>query len=96
MYNTITGELDGSAKKVEYFMWEEANDEFSAMARVTGFPAAIAAKMIGTGRLTQRGIRAPEECFVGDNYQFLLDELEACDIQIAEVIQPIETKERMA
>jgi lysine 6-dehydrogenase len=90
MYNTILGEVNGGAQKIEYFMWEEANDEFSAMARVTGFPAAIGAKMIGTGRITQRGIRAPEECFIGNNYQFLMTELEASDVQIAEVIQPIE------
>lgn len=94
MYNTIVGEKDGTPHKVEYYMWEEANDEFTAMARVTGFPAAIGAKMIGTGKINLRGIRAPEECFIGENYQFLLDELSACDIRIAEDIQTIEA-ERM-
>ena len=73
-------------------MWEEANNEFTAMARVTGFPAAIGAKMIGTGKIDLRGIRAPEECFVGENYQFLLNELSACDINIAEDIQTIEVE----
>ena len=95
MYNTIIGEKNGAPHKVEYFMWEEANDEFTAMARVTGFPAAIGAKMIGTGRINLRGIRAPEECFIGENYQFLLDELDACDISIAEDIHTIEAYERM-
>ena len=94
MYNTVIGEKDGLPHKVEYFMWEEANDEFTAMARVTGFPAAIGAIMIGTGRINLRGIRAPEECFDGENYQFLLDELSTCDINIAEDIQTIEA-ERM-
>ena len=84
MYNTVTGEKDGRPHKVEYFMWEEANAEFSAMARVTGFPAAIGAKMIGAGKIALRGIRAPEECFIGDTYQDFLDELKACDIHIAE------------
>jgi saccharopine dehydrogenase-like NADP-dependent oxidoreductase len=86
MYNTVTGEKDGRPHKVEYFMWEEANEDFTAMARVTGFPAAIGAKMIGAGQIDLRGIRAPEECFTGKNYQALLAELEACDIQIAEEI----------
>lgn len=95
MYNTVIGEKNGAPHKVEYFMWEEANDEFSAMARVTGFPAAIGAKMIGTDRINLRGIRAPEECFIGGNYQFLLDELSACDISIAEDIHTIEAYERM-
>ncbi|MFN2304449.1 MAG: saccharopine dehydrogenase family protein, partial [Anaerolineales bacterium] len=95
MYNTIIGEKDGAPRKVEYFMWEQANNEFTAMARVTGFPAAIGAKMIGTGRIDLRGIRAPEECFGGENYQFLLDELSTCDIKIAEDIHNIEILERM-
>ncbi len=86
MYNTVTGEKDGRPHKVEYFMWEEANQDFTAMARVTGFPAAIGAKMIGAGAIDLRGIRAPEECFTGKNYQSLLAELETCDIHIAEEI----------
>ena len=89
MYNTVIGEKNGKAQKVEYFMWEEANDEFTAMARVTGFPAAIGAKMIGIGKFDLSGIRAPEECFTGENYQFLLDELDACDIKIAEDVRTI-------
>jgi saccharopine dehydrogenase-like NADP-dependent oxidoreductase len=87
MYNTIIGEKNGRPHKVEYFMWEEANAEFSAMARVTGFPAAIGAKMIGTGKIALRGIRAPEECFIGDNYQDFLNELKACDIHVAEDLE---------
>jgi len=94
MYNTIIGEKDGVPHKVEYFMWEEANDEFTAMARVTGFPAAIGAKMIGAGRINLTGIRAPEECFIGENYQFLIDELSEYDINISEEIHTIETYER--
>ena len=87
MYNTIVGEKDGTSHKVEYFMWEEANEAFTAMARVTGFPAAIGAVMIGTGKINARGIRAPEECFEGENYRSLLKALEACDINIAEEVQ---------
>jgi saccharopine dehydrogenase-like NADP-dependent oxidoreductase len=89
MYNTINGEKNGKPHKVEYFMWEKASADFSAMARVTAFPAAIAAKMIGTGKINMRGIRAPEECFIGENYQTILDELNACDIHIAEEVQTI-------
>jgi saccharopine dehydrogenase-like NADP-dependent oxidoreductase len=90
MYNTIVGEKDGALHKVEYFMWEEANAEFSAMARVTGFPAAIGAKMIAAGAFEMRGIRAPEECFTGANYRVLLEALQACDIQIAEEVHNLE------
>jgi saccharopine dehydrogenase-like NADP-dependent oxidoreductase len=89
MYNTISGEKNGKPHKVEYFMWEKADAEFSAMARVTAFPAAIGAKMVGTGKIDLGGIRAPEECFSGENYQTLLDELSACGIHIAEEVQTI-------
>jgi saccharopine dehydrogenase-like NADP-dependent oxidoreductase len=91
MYNTVIGEKDGNPHKVEYFMWEQANEAFTAMARVTGFPAAIGAVMIGMGKIDARGIRAPEECFEGENYRSLLNALEACDINIAEEIQTLST-----
>jgi len=56
-------------------MWEQANNEFSAMSRVTSFPAAIGAKLIGMGKIDLTGIRAPEECIAGENYLWFLDEL---------------------
>jgi saccharopine dehydrogenase-like NADP-dependent oxidoreductase len=84
MYNTVTGQKDGRPCKVEYFMWEEAQDGFSAMARVTGFPAAIGAKLVASGKIDLRGIRAPEECICGENYTWFLEGLAARDIHIAE------------
>ena len=75
MYNTVTGMKNNIPHKVEYFMWEEANNEFSAMARVTSFPAAIGAKLLGMGKIDLTGIRAPEECITGENYTWFLDEL---------------------
>ncbi len=91
MYNTIRGEKNGRPHQVEYHMWQEADGDFSAMARVTAFPAAIGAKMIGTGKITQRGVRAPEECFVENNYQLFMAELNACDIDIDEVVLEMES-----
>ena len=84
MYNTITGQKNGNPCKVEYFMWEEASDGFSAMARVTGFPAAIGAKLVASGKISLRGICAPEECIAGDNYTLFMEELEKKDIIIKE------------
>jgi saccharopine dehydrogenase-like NADP-dependent oxidoreductase len=82
MYNTITGQKDGNPSRVEYFMWEDARDDFSAMARVTGFPAAIGAKLVASGKIDLRGIRAPEECIAGVNYTRFIEELEKKDILI--------------
>lgn len=89
MYNTITGLKGQAPYKVEYFMWETANLAFSAMARVTGFPAAIGAKLVGLGKTNLKGIRAPEECIVNGNYFWFLEELKKKEIHIKETISPV-------
>jgi saccharopine dehydrogenase-like NADP-dependent oxidoreductase len=91
MYNTVTGRKNNIPHKVEYFMWEKANSEFSAMARVTSFPAAIGAKVVASGTIDLKGIRAPEECILGKNYTWFLDELEKKNIYVKEKLsQPAE------
>jgi saccharopine dehydrogenase-like NADP-dependent oxidoreductase len=86
MYNTVTGKKGDRPHKVEYFMWETANSEFSGMARVTSFPAAIGAKLVALGKVDLKGIRAPEECITGENYEWFLSELEKKDICIKEKV----------
>ena len=90
MYITVLGRKNQAPLKVEYFMWEEVDKEFSAMARVTGFPAAIGAKLVASGRIDLRGLRAPEECVLGDDYEWFLKELKKKDISIKEKISPAE------
>ncbi len=90
MYNTITGKKNNTTYKVEYLMWEKANYEFSAMARVTSFPAAIGTKLVASGKIDLKGVRAPEECIVGKNYEWFLEELEKRDICIKEKITCME------
>lgn len=90
MYNTVTGTKNNIPNKVEYFMWEKADSEFSAMARVTSFPAAIGAKVVASGKIDLKGIRAPEECITGKNYKFFLEELEKKNICIKEKFNPSE------
>ena len=89
MYNTVTGTKNGKPHKVEYFMWETANSEFSGMARVTSFPAAIGAKLVALGKTDLKGIRAPEECITGENYEWFLRELEKKDICIKEKVTAV-------
>jgi lysine 6-dehydrogenase len=84
MYNTVTGEKEQKPYKIEYFMWEEPDRDFSAMARVTSFPASIGAKLVASGKLDLTGIRAPEECIFGENYRWFLDELKKKNISIKE------------
>lgn len=89
MYVTVSGRKDKHPHKVEYFMWEEPDQDFTAMARVTAFPAAIGAKLVASGRITHKGIRAPEECVQGDDYEWFMKELGKKNITIKEKISPL-------
>ena len=86
MYNSVTGEKDGKAARVEYHMWDEAQNGFTGMQRVTGFPAAIGGKLVAGHKIDLTGVRAPEECIRDGNYQSMLDELKLSNIQIKETI----------
>jgi lysine 6-dehydrogenase len=86
MYNTITGEKGGREAKVEIYMWDEAQNGFTGMQRVTGFPAAIGGKLVAGHKINLTGVRAPEECVKGENYRSMMDELKLSDIHIAEKV----------
>ncbi len=87
MYNTLTGTRDGRPVKVEYFMWDEADEQrgMSAMMRTTAFPMAIAARMVGRRQIDQTGIVAPEDAIAGGLYREFLAELAARGIAIERV-----------
>jgi len=57
MYNSVTGEKDGKAARVEYHMWDEAQNGFTGMQRVTGFPAAIGGKLVAGHKIDLTGVR---------------------------------------
>lgn len=86
MYNTVRGRRGGKPTRIEYWMWDEPRDGFSSMARVTGFPVALAARLLADGSIRQGGILPPEDCITGDRYAWCLAELEKRGIRIAETI----------
>lgn len=88
MWNTATGIRDGKRTQIDHYLWEEADTRngISAMARVTGFPAAIAAVFLGEGRIRKRGIVAPEECITGELYAPFMAELLERNITVLERI----------
>jgi saccharopine dehydrogenase-like NADP-dependent oxidoreductase len=91
MYNTVEG-LKGDVRiRISYHMWDEADTAtgISGMGRVTGFPAAIAAFMIGKGMIRERGLVPPEDCIYGENYRWFLGQLERHHIRIEETIEPL-------
>jgi lysine 6-dehydrogenase len=89
MQNTVTGTKNGHKMRIDYYMWEEADKEngISAMGRVTGFPAAIGAKLVGRGEIENKGIVAPEDAIEGRVYRNFMDELAKKHITILEVIE---------
>lgn len=88
MWNTALGEK----KKADYFMWTGADSVhgISAMARVTGFSAAIGARMLGKGSIKENGIVPPEDAITGEVYRDFMCELEKRGIIVVEAIEEVE------
>ena len=86
MWNTVSGTKDGKQTKVNYYLWDEADvkNKISAMARGTGFSAAIGALFIGRGMITNKGIVPPEDGIKGELYEAFIGELEKRDIRVLE------------
>jgi saccharopine dehydrogenase-like NADP-dependent oxidoreductase len=91
MYNTLEGKRDGKNVKIEYFMWDEPDkdSDISSMMRVTGYPMAITARMIGKGDIKEKGIVAPEDAITPELYRRFIGELKKRNIEIKEVFQTI-------
>jgi lysine 6-dehydrogenase len=89
MWNTVTGTKNGHKMRIDYYLWEEADAEnrISAMGRVTGFPAAVGAKLIGRGEIGKKGIVAPEDAIEGRVYQDFMEELTKKNITLLEVTE---------
>ena len=87
MWSTVTGIKNGKNTRFNYYMWEGADVEnnISAMGRVTAFTASIAAMMLGNGEIKQKGIIAPEDAFLGANYEKMIAELKKRGVTILEI-----------
>jgi len=53
----------------------DSEKDYTSMGKTTSFPASIAAQMIASGRITQRGSLFPEDIFQAELYQPLMDAL---------------------
>jgi len=92
MYNTVMGTKDGKKTRIDYYMWDEADKAtgISSMARVTGFPCSITARLIAAGEISEKGIVLPEDCIRGELYDTLMAELEKRNITILEEVTEVE------
>jgi len=61
--------------------------QYTAMARTTGFPATIAARMISNGSIIEKGVQFPEQVFWGERYDYLLSALKSYGIQLSHWIE---------
>lgn len=95
MYNTVTGLKDGIRVTIAHHMWDEPDPavDISSMGRVTGFPAAVGAVMIGRGMIRERGLVPPEDAIYGEHYGWFLQQLERHGIRIAETVEPVAVTE---
>lgn len=91
MYNTTKGVKDGKKVKIEHFMWDTADVDngISSMMRVTGFPCAITAKLIGEGLIKETGIVTVEDAIKGDVHDRFMKELKKRNIDILETVEEI-------
>jgi len=94
MWNHVSGTRDGSRTTLRYSLWEAADQVrgWSAMARVTAHPAAVATLMVGLGRFEERGVVAPEECIRGAHYREFLERLLAYGVRVEESEEPGEPR----
>jgi saccharopine dehydrogenase-like NADP-dependent oxidoreductase len=92
MWNTVVGTKNGCRTHISYSLWDDADTQngISAMARVTGFSAAIGALFIGRGVITNKGLVPPENGIRGEVYKMFIDELSKRGIKIIEVQETTE------
>ena len=91
MWNTVDGVKAGRRTRLNFYLWDVADSQqgISAMARVTGFSAAIGALFLGRGAITSKGIVPPEDGIKGELYPVFMDELRKRGIKVDEVLEII-------
>jgi lysine 6-dehydrogenase len=75
----VEGKRSGEPASHEFEMVDYFDEEksYTSMGKTTAYPSSIAAQMIMSGDITQRGIVFPEEIFVGELYEPLIEALKA-------------------
>jgi lysine 6-dehydrogenase len=83
----VIGAADGEehSHTFELIDYQDPEEGDTAMARTTGYPATIAARMISSGQLNEPGVWFPEEVFLAEEGDYLLGELEARGVVVSHV-----------
>ncbi|MFB0565650.1 MAG: saccharopine dehydrogenase family protein [Candidatus Aminicenantaceae bacterium] len=61
--------------------------KYTSMAKTTSFPASIAAQMIASDKITQRGVLFPENVFHGELYQPIVNALQERGVVVSHRIE---------
>ncbi|NIO48329.1 MAG: hypothetical protein GTN73_02650 [Candidatus Aminicenantes bacterium] len=74
---TVEGKKSGKPTThiFEMIDFYDSEKNYTSMGKTTSFPASIAAQMITSGKIVQRGSLFPEEIFQAELYQPLMDAL---------------------
>jgi len=74
----VEGKREGQSETHIFEMIDPFDSEkgYTSMAKTTSFPASVAAQMLTSGRISQRGSLFPEGIFHDELYQPLMEELE--------------------
>jgi lysine 6-dehydrogenase len=86
---TVQGTQDEKAvshvfEMVDYY---DSEKDYTSMAKTTSFPASIAAQMLVSGKITQRGVLFPENVFDDELYEPFIQELAARGVIISHEVK---------
>ena len=89
----IKGKKDSLPLSVMYEMVDtyDEKENFSSMARTTGYTAAIIARMVARGDILQKGIEWPINIIKGNLFQDLMINLKERGIEVTETTSKVET-----
>lgn len=84
----VEGSKDGIETSINYDMVDFYNEEkdMTSMAKTTGYTAAIIARMLGRGKINDKGIQWPVRVIHGDLFTELMKELRERDVIVNETI----------
>ena len=80
----VEGYRGNVLKKYRYELLDyyDEKEGLTSMARTTGYPPAIAARMIADRQIEQKGVVPPEKIFIGEKFEHLMRELSKRGISI--------------
>ncbi len=84
----VEGVKDGKEVVIEYDMVDFYDEKrgITSMAKTTGFSAAIIARMLGRGAITEKGIQWPVRVVYGELFEELLSKLRERGVEVTETV----------